>query len=219
VGTPSYVQALRAAARGGVDVRLLVPGRGSDIAMVQAISRAGYRPLLDAGVRVFEWNGPMVHAKTAVADARWSRVGSTNLNLASWMGNWELDIVVEDEPFGEAMEAMYRRDLENATEIVLERRRHVRPAGGQKVPKRRGVSGRGKRAAVSALRIGNAIGSALTARRVHGAAEQRLMMWGGLGLLGLGTVALLWPWIVAWPLGAICVWLAVALLVSAYRRP
>ena len=62
------MQALRAAARDGVDVRLLVPGRGSDIAVMQSISRAGYRPLLEAGVRVFEWNGPMLHAKTAVAD-------------------------------------------------------------------------------------------------------------------------------------------------------
>ena len=91
------MQALRAAARDGVDVRLLVPGRGSDIALMQAISRAGYRPLLEAGVRVFEWNGPMLHAKTAVADARWARVGSTNLNLASWIGNRELDVVIEDE--------------------------------------------------------------------------------------------------------------------------
>ena len=100
-GTSAYVQALRAAARDGVDVRLLVPGRGSDIALMQAISRAGYRPLLEAGVRVFEWNGPMLHAKTAVADARWARVGSTNLNLASWIGNRELDVVVEDEALRE----------------------------------------------------------------------------------------------------------------------
>ena len=46
---------------------------------MQAISRTGYRALLESGVRVFEWNGPMLHAKTAVADARWARVGSTNL--------------------------------------------------------------------------------------------------------------------------------------------
>ena len=64
---------------------------------MQAISRAGYRALLEAGVRVFEWNGPMIHAKTAVADGRWARVGSTNLNVASWIGNRELDVVVEDE--------------------------------------------------------------------------------------------------------------------------
>ena len=49
-----------------------------------------------SGVRVFEWNGSMMHAKTAVADSRWGRIGSTNLNLNSWVGNWELDVAIED---------------------------------------------------------------------------------------------------------------------------
>jgi cardiolipin synthase len=127
-GTNSYVQALRAAAQDGVDVRLLVPGRGSDIRLVQAISRAGYPQLLQAGVRVFEWNGPMMHAKTAVADGRWARVGSTNLNVASWIGNRELDVVVEDEDFARTMEEQYLEDLAGSTEIVLSKRRWVKPA-------------------------------------------------------------------------------------------
>ena len=97
-GTAPYVQALRAAAQDGVDVRLLVPGAAATSRSLKPISRAGYRPLLEAGVRIFEWNGTMLHAKTAVADGRWARVGSTNLNLASWLGNCELDAVVEDEP-------------------------------------------------------------------------------------------------------------------------
>ena len=74
--TTSYVQALRAAAMDGVDVRLLVPN-GTDIPILRPLSKAGYRPLLEAGVRVFEWEGTMLHAKTAVADGRWGRVGST----------------------------------------------------------------------------------------------------------------------------------------------
>ena len=102
-GTAPYVQALRAAALDGVDVRLLVPG-ASDIPLLRPFSRSGYRPLLEAGVRVFEWNGSMIHAKTAVADGTWSRVGSTNLNIASWMGNRELDVIVEDESFARQME-------------------------------------------------------------------------------------------------------------------
>src|SRR5262249_7136547 len=89
VATAPYVDALRAASRDGVDVRLLVPG-ASDLRVVNLFSRAGYRPLLEAGIRVYEWNGPMIHAKTAVADGRWARVGSTNLNVASWLGNREL---------------------------------------------------------------------------------------------------------------------------------
>jgi cardiolipin synthase len=82
VGTSAYVGALAAAARDGVDVRLLVPG-ASDIPMISPVSRAAYKPLLEAGVRVFEWNGTMMHAKCAVADGVWSRVGSTNLNLST----------------------------------------------------------------------------------------------------------------------------------------
>src|SRR5688572_14543258 len=99
-GSPDYVQGLNAAARDGVDVRLLVPGT-SDIPLVQAFSRAGYRPLLEAGVRVYEWRGSMLHAKTGVADDHWSRVGSSNLNIASWIGNWELDVVVDDKAFAQ----------------------------------------------------------------------------------------------------------------------
>ncbi|HET7360218.1 MAG TPA: phospholipase D-like domain-containing protein, partial [Rhodanobacteraceae bacterium] len=95
VGIAPYVQALAAAARDGVDVRLLVPG-ASDLPMIAGMSRAGYRPLLQAGVRVFEWNGSMLHAKTAVADGQWARVGSSNLNIASWLGNHEIDVAVED---------------------------------------------------------------------------------------------------------------------------
>jgi cardiolipin synthase len=216
-GTPIYVQALAAAARDGVDVRLLVPGRGSDIAIMQTISRAGYRSLLEAGVRVFEWNGTMLHAKTAVADARWSRVGSTNLNLASWIGNWELDVVVEDEGFGRAMEAMYVQDLANATEILLERRARVRPVDASRLPRRRGSGGSATRAAAGALRIGNAIGSALTSRHVSGPAERRLLLGGGSILFVVAVIAFFWPLLLAWPLGAVSLWLAVALLLRAAR--
>src|SRR5690606_28874704 len=111
-GISSYVQALRAAAKDGVDVRLLVPN-ATDIPLLRPFSRAGYRALLEAGVRIFEWNGTMHHAKTAVADGRWARVGSTNLNIVSWLGNCELDAVIEDTAFAAQMEQAYLRDLTN----------------------------------------------------------------------------------------------------------
>ena len=82
IGLPSYVQALRAAAMDGVDVRLLVPG-ASDLGLVKRLGTAGYRPLLEVGIRVFEWNGPMLHAKTAVADGKWARVGS-EIGSSTW---------------------------------------------------------------------------------------------------------------------------------------
>ena len=67
----------------------------------------------------------MMHAKTAVADGRWARVGSTNLNVASWFGNGELDAFIEDESFGQQMEKMYLQDLTNTTEIVLHAKHKV----------------------------------------------------------------------------------------------
>ena len=216
-GTSAYVQALRAAAQDGVDVRLLVPGAGSDVPLMQAVSRAGYRALLEAGVRVFEWNGPMLHAKTAVADARWARVGSTNLNLASWMGNRELDVVVENEAFGLRMEQMFRTT--SATP-----RRSSSAGGLGCAPRRRpraprpAAGGSATRAAAGAVRIGNALGSVLAARRVHGPAERWLMAQGGLLLVVVAGIGFVWPRLLAWPLAAFGLWLGLALLARASRR-
>ena len=207
VGTSAYVQSLRAAARDGVDVRLLVPG-ATDIWILRGLSRAGYRPLLEAGVRVFEWNGTMLHAKTAVADGRWARVGSTNLNLQSWIGNWELDVAVEDEGFAARMEAMYLDDLGRATEITLTARaRVVKSAEAPRRPA--GQPGSAGRAAAGAVSIGSAVGAAMTGRRALGPAEARIMGMAGLVLLVLGLLALVWPWIIAGPLAVGALWLAV----------
>ena len=216
--TPAYVQALRAAARDGVDVRLLVPG-GTDIPILRPLSQAGYRPLLEANVRVFEWNGPMMHAKTAVADGRWARVGSTNLNPASWLGNWELDVVVENERFGQAMEQMFLNDLSMSTEIVLTEGRRVRPTPTSERTRRPATraSGSAGRAAAGAIRLGNTVGAAITNRRALGPAEASIMQITASLLTGLALVAYLWPRVVAVPLAVISVWCAVSLVIKAHR--
>jgi cardiolipin synthase A/B len=216
VGTAPYVQALMAAAMDGVDVRLLVPG-SSDIALLRPLSRAGYRSLLEAGVRVFEWNGRMLHAKTAVADSRWARVGSTNLNLASWIGNWELDVVVEDERFAQAMEQMYVDDLAQSTEILLGAKHRVHASAPPLRPRWRRAGGSAGRATASAIRIGNTVGAALTNRRVIEPAEVKIMVSVSLFLLILAVVIGLWPWAVAAPLALLGIWMAVSLLIRAYR--
>ena len=165
-------------------------------------------------MRVYEWNGTMLHAKTAVADGRWARVGSTNLNLQSWIGNWELDVAVEDEGFAARMEGMYLDDLGRATEITLTARaRVVKNAEGPRRPA--GQPGSAGRAAAGAVSIGSAVGAAVTGRRALGPAEARIMAMAGIALLLLGLVALVWPWVVAVPLGLIALWLAVTLLVRA----
>jgi cardiolipin synthase len=218
VGTTNYVQALRAAALDGVDVRLLVPG-SSDIPMLIALSRAGYRPLLEAGVRVFEWNGSMLHAKTAVADGRWARVGSTNLNISSWVGNWELDVAVEDETFAHAMQDMYVDDLTDATEMVLSAKQRILPTGSSR-PRTAGGrqrSGSTGRVAAGAISVSNTIGAAITNRRVLGPAEAKIMVLASVVLLALATVAMVWPLVLMIPLTLFAVWLAIALLIKAYR--
>ena len=216
-GTTSYVQALRAAAKDGVDVRLLVPN-ASDIPVLKPLSRAGYRPLLEAGVRVFEWNGSMLHAKTAVADCNWARVGSTNLNIASWFGNLELDIVVEDVPFATEMEETYLRDLENSTEIVLDARHKLRkPKTAHSHGSLTSGGGSGGRAAAGALRIGNAVGAAFTNRRVLEPVEARLMFIAGLLLLGIALIVWLFPHALTFPFVVITIWISLALLYRAFR--
>ena len=217
-GTFTYVQALRAAARDGVDVRLLVPD-ATDLPWLQPLSRAGYRALLEAGVRVFEWNGPMLHAKTAVADGLWARLGSSNLNISSWFGNCEMDAVVEDEAFARELEEMYLEDLDNATEIVLVGRRRLRVSGEPRRT-RRGVPGaRGStnRAAAGAVRIGNTLGAALTNHRVLGPVEARLTMMGGLVLFLLAVLFAVFPRALAYPLVAVGAWAGLALIYRAYR--
>ena len=209
VGVAPYVQALIAAARDGVDVRLLVPG-SSDIPAVGSLSRAGYRPLLEAGVRVFEWNGSMLHAKTAVADGRWARVGSSNLNLASWIGNCEIDIAIEDQAFARLMEAQYEQDLTRATEIVLKMPRRRRGTSGAVRGSAGGSSGR---AAAGALRIANSIGAAITNRRVLGPAEGAPLLVGGVILFLAAALAALWPRLVAWPLAVLGLWIGASLVV------
>ena len=215
VGTAAYVQALAAAARDGVDVRLLVPG-ASDIPALSPLSRVSYRALLAAGVRVFEWNGTMLHAKTAVADGLWSRVGSTNLNIASWMGNYELDVAIEDQRFGAAMAEQYEIDLAHATEIVLTSHHRVRLAQDRTRPvARRARSGSAGRVAAGAVSVGSALGAALTNRRALDATESGLLTKVSLVALGLSVIAALWPQAIAWPLAVVGAWVGIAWAIKA----
>lgn len=244
-GMPSHVQALRAAALDGVDVRLLVPG-GTDLPILRPLSRAGYRPLLEAGVRVFEWNGRMMHAKTAVADGRLARVGSSNLNIASWLGNYELDAVIEDVTFAATMVQSYLDDLTNSTEVVLHALRRGRAAraaraihaahvahdshgahaihvGSHDGPSklrardRRKGSGSAGRGVAGAIRLGNTVTAAVTDHRVLAAADSRAVAAAGAILVVFAVVTALWPLVLAIPAALLCVWFGGALLLQSYR--
>ena len=219
VGFAPYVQALCSAAQDAVDVRLLVPST-SDIMLIAAFSRAGYRPLLEAGVRIFEWNGSMLHAKTAVADGRWARVGSSNLNPASFISNYEIDVAMEHVGLAREMEVMFLADLENATEIVIDLKRRVVPEGnapsrpGRGKPAFRGASGR----AIGAVRFAHAVVDTVVGRRRSlGFAKSRLMAICAGALLVSAAIAVLWPRVVALPLAVVMGWAGATLMVRAIR--
>lgn len=122
--TPSYaeVEALTGAARDGVDVRVLVPSR-NDHPWVTLLTRRYYRRLLTNGVRVWEWKGEMMHAKTSVVDGRWVRVGSTDFNMLGVAINYELDALVEDPRIGSEAEERFLADLTESREITMRSRR------------------------------------------------------------------------------------------------
>lgn len=221
VGVASYVEALRNAAHDGVDVRLLVPGSGSDIAVVQKLTRAGYRVLLESGVRVFEWNGSMIHAKTGVVDDFYTRVGSTNLNIASWFGNRELNVFIEDEKFAAEAARMYEEDLRNATEIVLDAKDRVREMSGAAThPKRGGLkssSGSANHAVAGAVSISSAVGAAVANRRPLGSAESRIMLAAGAILLIFVVLMYFFPEVFLYPFTVFVLWVGIVLLVRGFK--
>ena len=137
----------------------------------------------------------MLHAKTAVVDGRWSRIGSSNLNLASLLGNYELDIAIDHPGVAQEMERMYLRDLDNATEIVLSHH-GLRPSTHCARSRRdchHPLASSGSAAAVGAIRVANAVGAAMSNRRVLGPAESGLLVSAGLLLLAIAPLAITWP--------------------------
>lgn len=112
----AFLQAIEQAARRGVDVRLLLPGF-IDFEMIRYASRSSYARLLDAGVRIYERNDALLHAKTAVVDGVWATVGSANLDIRSFAHNDEVNAVIVGSEFGRQMEEQFTKDLDQAREI------------------------------------------------------------------------------------------------------
>ena len=116
---PQLMEALAAAARRGVDVKIVLPGK-TDNAMVFHAGRAHYQPLLDAGVKIFERKERLLHAKSAVIDGVWSTVGSTNLDWRSLAYNDELNAVVLGPEFAGKMKAIFEKDIANSEAITAQ---------------------------------------------------------------------------------------------------
>jgi cardiolipin synthase A/B len=203
---PILTQSLMATARDGVDVRVLNPAT-VDIAWIGRASRAGYRQFLEAGVRIFEYGGPMIHAKTLVADGWLSKVGSTNLNFSSLAANWEIDLVVEDTDFASQMEELFEDDVSKSREVRLEgsgERQRVRPdrrVDTTDSGARAGVVGSGTGSGAALSRVGTTVFQKGTAPlQTH---EHVMAAAASGALLGVSLLGARFPRLIAWPLTAV----------------
>jgi len=112
-----FVDAMKAAAGRGVDVRLLVPLKSNHI-VADWISRGYFSQLLAAGVRIFRFRDAMVHAKTSTVDGTWSTIGTANVDRLSLQGNYEINVEVIDEALAKALEEIYAVDESNSLELT-----------------------------------------------------------------------------------------------------
>ena len=108
------------AAHRGVDVRILVPDEHTDIPMTRYAGRSFYQELLAAGIRIFEYQPSMIHAKTLVVDGRWTALGTLNLDNRSLRLNDESALILHDERVGALMDSLFLADVARAQEITLE---------------------------------------------------------------------------------------------------
>ena len=214
---PRLFQALRDAAGDGVDVRMLVPG-SSDLPLVRNLSRIGYRELLRSGVRIYEWDGPMLHAKTIVSDGRWVRVGSSNLNPSSLIGNYELDVLIEDLALAESMERQFRMDIGRSREV---RRRPLR--GPRRISEALPTAltrsdpelspGRYRRPPREVRHR-----AALALRTIASNARRSVFLPLAAIFVSLGLLFFVLPRQTAYVFGVICAWLALSAAREAFRR-
>jgi phosphatidylserine/phosphatidylglycerophosphate/cardiolipin synthase-like enzyme len=217
IGTGPYLEALRRAAHDGVDVRLLLP-KSSDVNWTVPVSRSLYRPLLEAGVRIFEWNGTMIHAKTAIADSRWGRIGSTNLNLNSWIGNWEMDVAVENEAVARTLESHFDEDLDRSTEIVIAGVHNAaRPAPTRSTASVQRRQQASRQIVRTVTGVGRSLGAAVTGNRPLEDFEAMPLVATGILLAVISTIAIVTPWVLAWPAAALGIWIAVTFFVEAWK--
>jgi cardiolipin synthase len=112
------IRALEGAVRRGVDVRVIVPGEFTDVPIVRQAGRLFYAQLLRRGIRIFEYQPTMMHAKTMVVDGIWTSIGSSNFDDRSFRLNDEVNVNVYDESIAVQMEQMFFEDLARSEEIT-----------------------------------------------------------------------------------------------------
>ena len=120
VPDPQIRQALIEAARRGVDVRIMVPGRHIDMPLVRMASRLHYGELLAAGVKILEYNRTMMHQKGAVIDGLFSTIGSINFDGRSLRANEEDSLAFYDHDFAARLEAVFAEDEKSCREVTYQ---------------------------------------------------------------------------------------------------
>lgn len=118
VPDPAFIEALKEAAARGVDVELVLPAV-SDSSLVLHAGRSHYTDLLQAGVKIYERTGALLHAKTAVVDGVWSTVGSSNLDWRSFTLNYEVNAVILGAEFGSQMRRLFDDDVRQSKAVTL----------------------------------------------------------------------------------------------------
>ncbi|HLJ32032.1 MAG TPA: phosphatidylserine/phosphatidylglycerophosphate/cardiolipin synthase family protein [Ktedonobacteraceae bacterium] len=113
------LRALLAAARRGVDVRILLPATSNHV-LADWLARGYYMKCLQSGIRLLLYQHAMVHAKTATIDGAWSTVGTANMDRLSMVGNFEVNVEVYDEVLARQMEDIFMKDASNTHELTLE---------------------------------------------------------------------------------------------------
>jgi cardiolipin synthase A/B len=213
---PRLFQALRDSARDGVDVRLLVPG-SSDIPLIRNLSRIGYRDLLRSGVRIYEWDGPMLHAKSIMCDNRWVRIGSSNLNPSSLLGNYELDVLVEDPGLAGAMEDQFRHDMARSREVASRPLRGPRRIS-QALPVALTHQTADVPAAYRRTRREARRRAALVLRAIASHARRSVFLPISAMFIALGLLLVALPKVSAYVLAVLCAWFALGAGREAFRR-
>ena len=115
-----FLAALFMAARRGVDVRIIIPAESNHV-LADWLSRGFYDELLADGIRIFLYQGAMVHAKTGTIDGIWSTIGTANLDRLSLLGNYEINAEITGEEVAQRMEEIFEIDLANCVELTLDR--------------------------------------------------------------------------------------------------
>ncbi len=115
---PRVVRSLLRAVKRGAIVRMILPSI-SDVPLIQMMSRAYLKPLLEAGVEIFERQGTILHAKVMLIDDRWVTLGSANLDFRSFHRNYEINVIIDSHAFGTQMAALFNEELEKSSRLTL----------------------------------------------------------------------------------------------------